>query len=161
MCGRAIDALRSLKPPDNLRDRQPCSWFEYTKRYPDLTESVADRVMDQILTQPSTKPTPAKPSLLRGWKRKYSFALAAVALASTVFFSTELLLDRTVPQSPPALEYATIRLQIELPQAQQVVVVGDWNQWDPSAQRLARVHGSDLWVIELSLDQERNIGTSL
>jgi len=32
-----------------------------------------------------------------------------------------------------------------------VVVVGDWNQWDPAAQRLARVNGSDIWVIELNL----------
>ena len=147
-CAAELETARQLAGAAGHADGS-----RYTKRYPDLTEAVANRVMDQILTQPSPKSTPAKPSLLRGWKRKYSFALAAVALASMVFFSTELFLERTVPQSQSAPEYATIRLQIEIPQAQQVVVVGDWNQWDPAAQRLASVNGSDLWVIEFSLDQ--------
>ena len=146
-CAAKLEAARQLSGTAGLADGS-----KYAKQYPDLTERVANRVMDQILTQPSKKASHAKPSLWNGWKRKYSFALGAVALASMVFFSTALLVERALPQSPTAPEFATVRLQIEIPQAQEVVVVGDWNQWDPAAQRLARMNGSNIWVIELSLD---------
>ncbi len=145
-CATRLEAARQLVGASNY-----AGGSLYTRQYPDLTESMANRVMDRVLTMPTTQVARAKPSLWHVWRHKFSFALAAVALASMVFLSTEFFIERTVPQSQPVPEYATVRLQIELPQAQDVVVVGDWNQWDPAAQRLARVNGSDIWVIELNL----------
>ena len=146
-CAAQLEAARQL-----VGSVEYANGSRYTQQYPNLTETVANSVMHRILQLPEAEVVQTKKPIRFGWKQKYAYVFAAIAFASMVFISTELLMDSPQPHSqPPVVAYATIRLEIEIPEAQEVVVVGDWNQWDPAAQRLARMNGSDIWVIEIDL----------
>lgn len=83
----------------------------------------------------------------------YKYLLAAAVLAM-VFLP---LIDRKdsgfVPMNNPGAELAQVRLEIEVPQAESVVVVGDWNNWNPQSHYLAKGDQGKTWSIEMELEQ--------
>lgn len=58
-----------------------------------------------------------------------------------------------VPIEEPGSELAQVRLEIEIPKADTVVVVGDWNNWNPQTHYLAKSDGGETWSIEMQLER--------
>jgi len=52
-------------------------------------------------------------------------------------------------------ELAKVVLEVEIPEAETVVVVGDWNNWNPQTHHLARADQSGTWKIEMELEPGR------
>ncbi len=44
-----------------------------------------------------------------------------------------------------------VRFRLHAPEAREVSVVGNWNQWDPDAQKLENPDGDEVWEIEIPL----------
>ncbi len=95
-----------------------------------------------------------RPSLPRLW--------AAGALAAGLFFA--LLLRPEGPGSPPAEKVAAaapaetarpVHLRLAAPASSRVVVVGDFNDWDPSGTPLSLTGDRGMWTVELRLKPGR------
>jgi hypothetical protein len=74
-------------------------------------------------------------------------AFAGIVLAAVVLFFASL--------DQGARDQVTVHLFLEAPRASVVSVVGDWNGWDPSAQRLSDGNGDGVWEIEIRLEPGR------
>jgi 1,4-alpha-glucan branching enzyme len=48
-------------------------------------------------------------------------------------------------------ETVVVRFELQAPEAQDVAVVGNWNRWDPEAQKLKDPDGDGIWEIEIPL----------
>ena len=72
---------------------------------------------------------------------------AGIILAAAVLFFTSF--------EQGARDQVTVRLFLEAPRASAVSVVGDWNGWDPSSQRLSDRNGDGVWEIEIRLEPGR------
>lgn len=79
------------------------------------------------------------------WQRWASLAAAAVFIVGISFFVTDGFF-----QSPNS-NTVVVRLVLEAPGVSEVMVVGDWNGWDPAANRLTDEDGDGIWEIELRL----------
>ena len=82
--------------------------------------------------------------------RPFSFALPAAAVLLIALGLVFLLRmpDRSVPDT------VIVRFQLHAPDAGQVSVVGNWNRWDPQAQKLEDPDGDGVWEIEIPLKRD-------
>lgn len=130
---------------------------------PDL----ADRVFHNVITADQTDRK--KRSVIR-WT---GMAAAAAALVLSTFFATAAYYDRvignqtiaatvadegdeidTTPIKTPASEEGepiVVELRLQAPWADTVVVVGDWNEWDPDAHPLHDADGDGVWEVEIEV----------
>ena len=74
--------------------------------------------------------------------------IAAVAVLMLIPFTRE----RT-PFSEPDANVQQITLSLEAPEAETVVVAGDWNGWDTETHHLAKHTQQGVWEIELQLEK--------
>jgi 1,4-alpha-glucan branching enzyme len=77
----------------------------------------------------------------------YKKALPFVAAGVFVLAAVAVLLVSGVPQ--PSSDEMAVQFALDAPDARSVSVVGDWNHWNPEADRLVR--GDGLWRITLRL----------
>lgn len=108
------------------------------------TERVTHAVMGRILER-----TQNKPGISR-W-----ILAAAAAAAFIVAVSVPLLRPGISDGVQETSDYTAVVLDVDFPNAQQVSVVGDWNNWDPEAQKLKKSTNGTLWVIEMELEKGR------
>lgn len=92
-----------------------------------------------------------------GWVRpavRWGLLPVAAALAAAV--GTAALFGAFTPRERamaglPAAGTVIVRFVLEAPQARQVALVGDWNQWDPRAQPLSDADGDGVWEAQIPL----------
>jgi hypothetical protein len=107
------------------------------RREPD--PGLASRVSERLAREPRRVSAPQ-------WKGlRVALAAAAVLL---VALTAGLLTWRSLRAESSLV---VVHLMLEAPQARTVSVVGDWNAWDPSRDRLRDPKGDGTWVITLRL----------
>ncbi len=79
------------------------------------------------------------------------FAVPAAAAAVLVFAVILAFLFL----KPNNHDTVMVHLFLEAPGASEVVVVGDWNGWDPLVNRLSDTDGDGIWEIEIKLQRSR------
>lgn len=79
------------------------------------------------------------------WQRWVAVPLAATLVVALTFFVTYRFFQPSHPDT------VIVRLMLEAPGVREVSVVGDWNGWDPAADRLTDRDGDGIWEIELRL----------
>jgi hypothetical protein len=108
------------------------------------TERVTQAVMRKILEHKHKKP---------GMSR---WVLAAAAVAAFIIAVFVPPLRPGIPGGvQETTDFTAVILDVDVPDAQQVSVVGDWNNWDPEAQELKKSTNDTLWVIEMKLEKGR------
>jgi hypothetical protein len=86
------------------------------------------------------------------WRLRLAAGLAGAALAAGL--SLALLLPSPAPR--PELSAArAVRLKLVAPASSRVVVVGDFNNWDPAATPLRSNGREGVWTVELRLKPGR------
>ena len=80
-----------------------------------------------------------------GWR-----VLLPVAAAVLVVFNLIFIVSRF---SSNAERTVIVRFVLEAPNAREVSVVGDWNDWKPDTNRLRDLDGDGIWEIELKLKE--------
>lgn len=81
-------------------------------------------------------------------------AAAAALLLVMTFAAGGFLLQHPAAQDRGTDGVIVVRFVLEAPEAGEVAVVGDWNGWDPEADRLVRSNGG-VWELEVPLVPER------
>jgi hypothetical protein len=95
----------------------------------------------------------------RGWILIPAAFAAAVALG--VWLLPQWLPSSEESQSPPTAVLpgdtpeVIVEFRLEAPRARAVAVVGDWNEWDPQADRLSDRDGDGVWEITVRLIPSR------
>lgn len=79
------------------------------------------------------------------------YIIAAAALVVALIPVLGRLDQDPLSGSQVQTEWASITLKLEEPQAQTVVVVGDWNNWNPQVDYLAKASPEGPWVIDMQL----------
>ena len=79
--------------------------------------------------------------------------LAAAVVLMVVFPFIERQNTDNTPLKHTSVEVAQVTLEVTLPEAETVVVVGDWNNWDPQLQYLAKGKQEGTWSIEMELEK--------
>jgi hypothetical protein len=136
-CAPRVEAARLLLQGEVLKAAPP----------PEL----AARVSRRLLAHPVSGVRGG--AAARGWRTRRSpirspwvllpvAAVLAVALGVSVLFG--LVLRR------PA-DTVVVRFVLQAPGARQVALVGDWNRWDPEAQKLRDPDGDGVWELEVRL----------
>lgn len=110
-----------------------------------LEDRVAQTVLDKIKQNDQHR-------RVAKWPVPYRYLLAAAAL---VLAFVPFMITRGMSEVGKSAT-AHVRLHIEEPQAKQVYVVGDWNNWDIQAQSLAKDSEAGIWSIEISLERGRD-----
>jgi hypothetical protein len=105
--------------------------------------------MDQIREHDSL----AYHSSNKGRGIKEGLAIAAGLIL--VFTIALTFITRQDGIAGPEPDYTAVVLDLRLPDAQQVSVVGDWNNWDPEAQTLKKTDDGERWEIQMRLEQGR------
>jgi hypothetical protein len=98
---------------------------------------------DRITARLGTRNT-ARPKLQPLWIGIPAAALLFVALGLGL-----LLLQ----QAGDRAEVIVVRFELQAPEARDVAVVGNWNHWDPEAQKLEDPDGDGIWEIEIPLNR--------
>ncbi|WP_422477574.1 hypothetical protein [Pleomorphochaeta sp. DL1XJH-081] len=83
----------------------------------------------------------------------YKYVMAAAVLAMVLLPFVGRQDSGFKPTDNVGAELAQVRLEIEAPHAESVVVVGDWNNWDTQSHYLARGDQGETWSIEMELEQ--------
>ncbi|HEX6106935.1 MAG TPA: isoamylase early set domain-containing protein [Gemmatimonadales bacterium] len=119
-----------------------------------------DPTLDLRVLRAIREPAPARPA--RPWLRP---AWVAAALAAGVMIAVGLQSrDRpssspTTVASPAATPFAEstrpVYLRLDAPASSRVSVVGDFNDWDPSATPLSPTGDRGVWTVELRLKPGR------
>lgn len=122
-CGSRLQAALLLVEGSPL-DRQPPVG---------LAERIAARLSSRAPVRPKLRPL---------WIGIPAAALLFVALG------IGLLLPR---QGRGPGETIVVRFELQAPGARDVAVVGNWNRWDPEAQKLEDPDGDGIWEIEIPL----------
>lgn len=78
--------------------------------------------------------------------------IVAAAAVLTVVAATLLGLLAFGPRGP---ETVVVRFELSAPEAEQVALVGDFNDWEPGRSRLEDLDGDGVWEIEVELEQDR------
>jgi hypothetical protein len=108
------------------------------------TERITQAVMRNIPGQRLHKPHMSR------W-----IGAAAAAAVLIIAVSVPLLRVKTAVGVQEPSDLTAVVLDVEIPNAQQVSVVGDWNNWNPEAQELKKSTNGSLWVIEMELEKGR------
>jgi hypothetical protein len=122
-----------------------------------LDPAVDQQVLDLIRSESPAAAAPGTPRRWGAW-------LAGAAIAAGVLLSV-VLPDRrpaTDPASAVAVERTEasgdarpVRLRLAAPTSSRVVVVGDFNDWDPAATPLRPTGDGGTWMVELRLKPGR------
>lgn len=121
-----------------------------------LDPALDQRVLAQIRAEgPVHAPTRAVP--------RWGAWLAGAALAAGLLVTVLQTDTRSiVPAGTGGVEAMAappdtrpVRLRLAAPASSRVVVVGDFNDWDPAATPLRRAADGDTWVVELRLEPGR------
>jgi hypothetical protein len=83
----------------------------------------------------------------KAWLPWVGIPAAALLLVALGF----LLVLRAPGRS--AGETIVVRFELQAPDAREVSVVGNWNQWNPEAQKLRDPDGDGVWEIEIHLNK--------
>ncbi|UCF99377.1 MAG: hypothetical protein JSV89_07515 [Spirochaetaceae bacterium] len=105
----------------------------YRQAPPGLAERIAARLGSRESLRPRLKPL---------WIGIPAAAVLVIAL------SIGLMLSRPGGE---AKETIVVRFELTAPEAREVAVVGNWNRWDPQAQKLEDRDGDGVWEIEIPL----------
>jgi len=122
-CGPRLQAALLLVEGASLNRQPPIG----------LAERIAARLSTTI---------PRRTKLRPFWIGVPAAALLLIALG------IGLLLPRLGPGSN---ETIVVRFELQAPEARDVAVVGNWNRWDPEAQKLEDPDGDGIWEIEIPL----------
>jgi hypothetical protein len=124
-CAARLSAALLLVDGEGLRKAPP--------------EGLSQRVSERLVAEDRPKAIP--------WMRWTAIPVAALLLVAVTFFLTkEFVL-------PARSDTVIVRLMLEAPNAREVSVVGDWNGWDPAADRLTDRDGDGIWEIEIRLQR--------
>jgi len=83
--------------------------------------------------------------------RPLRFALPAAAM---ILFALGLVFLLRSPYRS-GNDTVIVRFELHAPNAAEVSVVGNWNRWDPEAQKLEDPEGDGVWEIEIPLKRDR------
>ena len=124
------------------------------KRPVELDPGLDARVMAEVRMH-SRRQT--RPWLLR--PRTFSLTpLGGLAMAATlaaVVAGTTLTIARTSSSPEATAAAGVVRFELHAPEAHSVVVVGDFNDWDPAATPLEPAGSSGAWAVTLPLGPGR------
>ncbi|MDD3823397.1 MAG: isoamylase early set domain-containing protein [Sphaerochaetaceae bacterium] len=155
--------------PDHHLDRRIS---DHLSRCPDckLHLELAERIVGTSIRKESTSPELVRrvsDSVLVRIQEEQRFSQARthrgshvqkylVVAAALVMITLPLLKKGDggfVQGKDPGTDLAQVILRLDAPQAEQVVVVGDWNDWEVGAQRLAKSENDRTWSIEMELER--------
>ena len=134
-CSPCSNLLAEAQAVAQLRSQTPTP-------SPDLADRIWKNLTDAIQDQ---KPKPRKASTFR----IASLAATAAAAVTAIVFTAFLLISRSHSDE------VWVRFSIEAPLANQVHVVGDWNEWDPAAHPLSDDDGDGVWEAEIALSPRK------
>lgn len=130
---------------------------EMTAGHPSMPEGLEARLNESVLSKIKEEDLGRfRAKKYKPFSPMYRFVLAAAAL---VIMMIPILGERDagfVPQEEPGTQLARVRLELEAPHAETVVVVGDWNNWDVAANRLAKSDNGGSWTIEMELERGKD-----
>ncbi|MGM0432965.1 MAG: hypothetical protein ACQEQU_09655 [Spirochaetota bacterium] len=138
-CAASLEAAKRLA--GQLSESQ---WLEDDPQYIQTKAAVTDRVMGAIEEQNTIQFVPDYPKKRspRRWGQAIALAAASVVLLFTL----------TLSSPNESEELVSVRLELTAEQAETVAVVGDWNDWDPEAQKLQKTNQGDTWEIEIKVE---------
>jgi 1,4-alpha-glucan branching enzyme len=93
-----------------------------------------------------------------GLAREHRWPLPLVASLAGAALAAGLLLALLLPSTVTLLELSAarqVRLELLAPASSRVVVVGDFNNWDPAATPLRSSGREGIWTVELRLKPGR------
>lgn len=85
-------------------------------------------------------------------RRKAWLPLVGIPVAALLLIALGFLLVLRAP-GRSAGETVIVRFELQAPDAREVAVVGNWNQWNPEVQKLKDPDGDGVWVIEIPLNR--------
>ncbi len=122
----------------------------------DLPDGLQARVTESVLASIRQEDAHTVFKDRSKWRTRMQKYLVAAAVAALVLIPLVGGRDKGfVPVQETTTQLAQVVLQLEAPQAEAVVVVGDWNNWDPQVQHLAKNNGEGTWSIMMELERGR------
>jgi predicted carbohydrate-binding protein with CBM48 len=121
-----------------------------------LDPAAEERALDQIRTEAAGWPAAPRGHRWGAWIA--GAAIAAGLLVAVVFREDDpypLATTTAVKGAPAPGDARPVYLRLDAPASSQVSVVGDFNDWDPSATPLTLVGKGGIWVVELRLKPGR------
>jgi len=135
-----------VEPDDELRDERLRRVVAELRR-PVRLDPAIDRQVLHAIQQP-------KPAGTRYWPLGVSAAVAAGLLVAVLLRSPAGSSNHPTPTASSGPTRAVL-LQLTSPTSSRVVVVGDFNDWDPSATPLQPTGKKGIWSVELHLKPGR------
>jgi hypothetical protein len=131
-CGARLEAALSLLQGPERRPLPP----------PGLAQRIGERLGGQptLAFWPNRAAGTQRPGLRR--------VLIPLAAALAAALGTAALFALFAPRAETTV---VVRFELVAPQAREVSLVGDWNGWDPEAQRLADPDRDGVWEIRVPL----------
>lgn len=114
-----------------------------------LRQRIQQGVMAKLDRDVSRKGFTSWRSLL---ERRISVPILPLAAAALVFLFVAALVF--IPRLDPGPLTVEVHLSFHAPEAARVVVVGDWNGWDPQGQLLQDRDGDGIWEISFTVDPD-------
>ena len=112
---------------------------------PDLPDGLQARVTESVLAAIRQEDARTVFKDRSNWRSRLQKYLVAAAAAALILIPLVGERDRGfIPAQETTSQLAQVVLQLEAPQAEVVVVVGDWNNWDPQVQHLAKTTGRNV-----------------
>jgi hypothetical protein len=108
-----------------------------------IDTDVGARVSQSVLARIAGEPKPSA-------KMRMGRVLLAASVLTIMVCA--LLGEKAIRLVAPPYGREQVRLSIIAPDADSVMVAGDWNNWDSESQRLAKTGRGDEWSIELELE---------
>lgn len=108
-----------------------------------IDTDVGTQVSQSVLARIAGEPKPSS-------KMRMGRALLAASVLTIMVCA--LLGEQAIRLVAPPYGREQVRLSIIAPDADSVMVAGDWNNWDSESQRLAKTGRGDEWSIELELE---------
>jgi len=122
----------------------------------DLPEGLQERVTESVLAAIRQEDAHTVFKDRSNWRSHLQKYLVAAAAAALILIPLVGERDKGfIPEQETTSRLAQVVLQLEAPQAEVVVVVGDWNNWDPQVQHLAKNNGEGTWSIMMELERGR------
>lgn len=138
----------SVEPNDELPDEQLRRVVAELRRPVRLDPAIDQRALRAIR---ELRPSAAR----RNWRLGAAAAVAAAGLLVAVLLRSPAGSAGRVSTAVPAGETRSVLLQLASPASSRVVVVGDFNDWDPAATPLQPSGRQGVWTVELHLKPGR------
>jgi hypothetical protein len=137
-----------VEPDDELRDERLRRVVAELRRPVRL-----DPAIDQQVLRTIQQPKPA--GGIRYWRVGATAAVAAGLLVALLLRSPAGSSHDQTPAASTAGDTRAVLLQLASPASSRVVVVGDFNDWDPAATPLQPTGKEGVWSVELHLKPGR------